>query len=365
MFDGAHVQTGAGRYVQCHGALKRLGQEVAYYGEKIAVLYGDETIKAKTGCRIEESLKTSGLEYKDLVFEGPSTKESFQKVSEILKSWGSQVVVGVGGGRIIDIAKGASDLADIRVFTAPTSAATCAAYAVLYVEYGSDGRIASSNFLRHEISGVLADLDYILNDCPLRYFSSGIADAMAKSPEFTFTSICLGDDGKIPPVASGVLIAGYTYKNYLEYGLQAVEDFENKADTSLLDNFVNMNIMMTGLISNLSVGGKSLALAHNYYDAICCLHHDIRKKYLHGELVGMALPMQLYVNGAPDEEIRGLQNFLRKLRVPVTLEEIGFPDGEEALEKLTDYIYRVTMYEEEGLKEKIRKGMEYLRGEKA
>ena len=69
MFDGAHVQTGAGRYVQCHGALKRLGQEVAYYVEKIAVLYGDETIKAKTGCRIEESLKASGLEYKDLVFE--------------------------------------------------------------------------------------------------------------------------------------------------------------------------------------------------------------------------------------------------------------------------------------------------------
>ena len=29
MFDGKHVQTGAGRYIQCHGALKRLGEEAA------------------------------------------------------------------------------------------------------------------------------------------------------------------------------------------------------------------------------------------------------------------------------------------------------------------------------------------------
>lgn len=363
MFGESHVQTGAGRYFQCHGALKKLGPEVSDYGNRIFILYGDGTVKEKTCERVETSLKECGLEYTTMIFEGPSTEESFSYVAEKVRDYGAQVVVGVGGGRIIDIAKAASNIVGIRVFTAPTSAATCAAYAVLYVEYGEDGRVAKSNFLRHEISGVLADLDYILDDCPLRYFASGVADAMAKNPEFIFTSICLGDDGKIPPVASGTLIAGYTYRNYLERGLQAVEDFKNKADTSVLDDFVNMNIMMTGLISNLSVGGKSLALAHNYYDAICCMYHDIRKHYLHGELVGMALPMQIYVNGGSEEEIRKLQEFLKAMQVPTTLEEIGFPRDAKALEELVEYIYRVTFYESEELKEKIKRGMEYLKGE--
>ncbi len=361
MFDGNHVQTGAGRYFQCHGALKRLGQEAADYGERILILFGDETVKAKTGKRIEESLQDQGLQYTTLVYEGPSTREGFLRVAEEIKKFQAQVIVGVGGGRILDIAKGASDLADIRVFTAPTSAATCAAYAVLYVEYGEDGRLAQSCFMKHETSGVLADLDYILDDCPLRYFASGLVDAMAKNPEFIFTSLCLGDAGKIPPVEAAVRIARYTYDKYLESGRQAVEDFRNKADSQLLDDIVNMNIMMTGLISNLSVGGKSLALAHNYYDAICCLHHEIRKNFLHGELVGMALPMQIYVNGGTEEEIRTLQSFLKDMEVPVTLEDVGFPRDEKALEELVEYIYRVTHYEDEGLKKKIREGMEYLK----
>lgn len=364
MFGGNHVQTGAGRYFQYHGALKRLGEEAKDYGNRIFILYSDDIVKGKTKERIEESLTSEGLTFTDMVYEGASKSESFQLVADKLKEWKADVVVGVGGGRIIDIAKAASDIADIRVFTAPTSAGTCAAYAVLYVEYGEKGQVARSGFLKHEISGVLADLDYILDDCPFRYFASGVVDAMAKNPEFTFTSICMGDDGKIPPVASGTLIAKYTYEQYLKNGAQAAEDFKNKADTPVLEDFVNMNIMMTGLISNLSVGGKSLALAHNFYDAICCMHHDIRKNFLHGELVGMSLPMQIHVNGGTREDVEKLQNFLKVMNVPTTLEEIGFPKDEKALDELVDYIYDVTFFESKDLKRKIREGMEYLKKEK-
>ena len=105
MFGGEHVQTGAGRYYQHHGALKRLGEETSYYGKKIFLLYADETVKGKTSQRAEESLNQAGLEYTSMVFEGASTAKSFQKVAEELKSWGAEVVVGIGGGRVIDIAK--------------------------------------------------------------------------------------------------------------------------------------------------------------------------------------------------------------------------------------------------------------------
>ena len=69
---------------------------------------------------------------------------------------------GIGGGRIIDIAKAAGDMADASIFTIPTSAATCAAYAVLYVVYGEDGNVDHSGFLNHEISGVIVDMDLVV-----------------------------------------------------------------------------------------------------------------------------------------------------------------------------------------------------------
>ena len=48
MFGGNHVQTGAGRYFQYHGALKRLGEEAKDYGNRIFILYSDDIVKGKT-----------------------------------------------------------------------------------------------------------------------------------------------------------------------------------------------------------------------------------------------------------------------------------------------------------------------------
>ena len=360
LFGEKQVLMGAGRYFQYHGALKRLGSEVSFFGKRIFVLYSDDIVRGKTEERIEKSLKEQSLEFRTQTFTGPSSEDSFKKIAEELKAYGADVIVGVGGGRILDIAKGGGDLAGVRVFTAPTSAATCAAYAIFYVEYGADGGITRGRFMQNEMAGVLADLDYILEDCPVRYLVSGIADAMSKHPESVFTSLYLGEEGDIPPVTSSRRLAEYTYQKYLTQGWEAVKAFEEKSDSKLPVEFVNLNIMMTGLISNLAVGGKSLALAHNFYDAICCKHHGIRERFLHGELVGMALPMQLYVNDRPEEEILSLQEFFRGLHVPVKFDDIGFPAGEEALEEIVEYVYRGTGYESPKLKDKIRSGMKYL-----
>lgn len=77
----------------------------------------------------------------------------------------------------------------------------------------------------------------------------------------------------------------------------------------------------------------------------------------------MSLPMQIHVNGGTREDVEKLQNFLKVMGVPTTLEEIGFPKNEKALDELVDYIYDVTFFESKDLKRKIREGMEYLKKE--
>lgn len=355
------IQTGAGRYYQYAGAIERLGREILEYSTQALVLYADPVVAEKFAPKIDAVLNSAWVEQRKEIVEAPSRAETFEAVVAMANSMDAPVIVGVGGGRILDIAKAAASRSGNKVITIPTSAATCAAYALLYVEYGKEGNIAASHFLSHEASCVIADLNFLVKECPARYFISGMVDAMAKYPEYQFTTMCLGEEGISAPVRCAMVVADYTYRFYLEHGAQAVEQFRRGEITPLVEDMVNLNIMMTGILSDLSVGGKSLALAHNYYDGICRLHPEIRKQYLHGELVAMALPMQLAVNGAPEEEIRALQEFLRILSVPTTLQEIGFPAGEQAFDELCDYVYDVTKFESAPLREKIRAGMEWMR----
>ena len=339
MFEGKHIQVGAGRYIQCHGALKRAGEEMVFFGKKAYLLYGDDVVKGKTSQVLEESLRESGITFQSEIFEGPSTEKSFGEVAARVRESGAEIVAGIGGGRIIDIAKAAGDMADASIFTIPTSAATCAAYAVLYVVYGEDGNVDHSGFLNHEISGVIVDMDLVVNDCPRRYFVSGIVDAMAKKPEFSFTMAHLKDEGMIATSEIATKIADFTYSKYMRDTRQAL-------------------IMLTGMVSDLSTGGKQLAVAHNFYDAVCCMYKDVRRKYLHGEIVAMALPLQLAVNGRPEAEIEELKAFLREVGIPVSIREAGVP--QDGLEELITYVHRVTIPDDMELLEQIRDGFKYI-----
>lgn len=40
MFEGKHIQVGAGRYIQCHGALKRAGEEMVFSERRITCCMG-------------------------------------------------------------------------------------------------------------------------------------------------------------------------------------------------------------------------------------------------------------------------------------------------------------------------------------
>ena len=224
--------------------------------------------------------------------------------------------------------------------------------------YGEDGNVDHSGFLNHEISGVIVDMDLVVNDCPRRYFVSGIVDAMAKKPEFSFTMAHLKDEGMIATSEIATKIADFTYSKYMRDTRQGLKDFDDGKDSMLIDDMVNMNIMLTGMVSDLSTGGKQLAVAHNFYDAVCCMYKDVRRKYLHGEIVAMALPLQLAVNGRPEAEIEELKAFLREVGIPVSIREAGVP--QDGLEELITYVHRVTIPDDMELLEQIRDGFKYI-----
>ena len=54
------------------------------------------------------------------------------------------------------------------------------------------------------------------------------------------------------------------------------------------------------------------------------MYKDVRRKYLHGEIVAMALPLQLAVNGRPEADIEELKAFLREVGIPVSIRAVSY-----------------------------------------
>ena len=59
--------------------------------------------------------------------------------------------------------------------------------------------------------------------------------------------------------------------------------------------------------------------------------------YLHGEIVGTSLILQLAYNHTP-EKIPAFKDFMEKMGMPVTLSELGIPETKDNIKKIYDYL---------------------------
>ena len=79
-------------------------------------------------------------------------------------------MVGVGGGKIMDLAKSIAHMAELPVVNIPTQAATCAAYtpmSVMYTEEGAAYGTVGGNFYHdYEVSAVIIDETVMIHQPP-------------------------------------------------------------------------------------------------------------------------------------------------------------------------------------------------------
>lgn len=215
--------------------------------------------------------------------------------------------MGVGGGRALDTAKIAADHMGVRAINVPTSAATCAASAWLAVEYTDEGAFVGNNWTRYPPFAVIAELDFIVRDCPARLCAAGIVDAMAKYPEISYNIQFSNQWEKNLFSQSAQLLSENTYRLLLEHGCETIEQLRAGKITPALEDCVCAALQVTGVISAMACGGKQAAVSHTLYSYFCCVHPELAAGFLHGELVGSTLVYQLAVNGAPKGSAGGAE----------------------------------------------------------
>lgn len=95
---------GSGRYIQQPDALKLSGSEIARFGEKAFVI-GGATALELVRPMLCKTLEEAGCTYELTVYKGYTTREKSAELGAYCVSGGFDVVVGVGGGRIMDLSR--------------------------------------------------------------------------------------------------------------------------------------------------------------------------------------------------------------------------------------------------------------------
>lgn len=325
------------RYVQGAGALAKVGEHASKVGKK-AFIVGGKTALSVALDKVKQSLAENEVEVvADEVFTGECTGEKIYDFAEKVKSLNAEVVIGIGGGKAIDAAKGAAFKGDASLIVIPTIASNDAPTSSFSVVYNDEGAVVDLWVYPTNPYMVLVDTEVIAKS-PIRTFVAGMGDALAT---FYEARTCR-ENGKGWTIAGdrptdlAYAAATLCRDTLFKYGLEAKMAAESKVVTPALEKVVEANVLLSGL--GFESGG--LSGAHGTIEGLTVLHHHPKYNIstLHGEEVAFGTVVLLVIEGRPREELEEVLEFCNKVGLPTTFEELGIGNiTDEDLWKAAEY----------------------------
>jgi glycerol dehydrogenase len=302
------------KFVQGRGVINEIGDYAAMLGKKAVVLWGQRA-KAASGEAVAASLAKAGVELIDVPFGGESTKAEAERVAALAA--GADLVIGIGGGKSIDTAKGAAIYAKLPHIIVPTVASNDAPTSACTVWYDEEGVCTGFDLWPANPDYILVDTDIIVK-APVRLFVAGIGDAIATwfeadACDQSRAGTCSGGLATLTALAMAKLCRDTIF----DYGLKAIADVQAGAVTPAVDKVVEATTLLSGI--GWESGG--LATAHAIANGLPALHetHD----FYHGEKVAFGLVAQLALDDHIDPELaEATVAFLVQAGLPVCFADL-------------------------------------------
>lgn len=355
--------SGAGGYFQGEHILRECGQELRRKGVQRVCLIGGKTALAAALPELESGLHDAQIQYTVHLFSGFCTAGEIEEFAADAEQEKSDCILGVGGGKTMDLTKAVAARLQLPVFTVPTSAATCAAYAALSIVYNQQGCQDHTRYHLDEVSGVFSDTA-VLAKAPARLLAAGMADAMAKSCEYSSMRPRLEYGDVDISKYMGYNLARVADEILLTCGEQAYRDNSNGIVSPSLEDAVYVSIAATGIISGMGgfAGrtGSRFAIAHGFNEVIRGRYVDTRK-WLHGEIVAVGILAQLYANNAAAEYQERVRAFYKAIGVPVTLRDLEIVLDEDGFARFQEEILRHSGVAQE-YAQRVREAVAFVRG---
>ncbi len=307
---------GPGRYVQAPGALADLGRFARPYGPR-GLLVIDGVVAAHVGAAVADACAGAGVSLVEARHDGLPTEAEGVRLAERAREAGADLILAVGGGRVLDTAKVASLTAKCPLVAVATSSATCAAASGLAVLYEADGRHRESRRLPAPDLCVVDPA--VIARAPVRLLAAGMGDALAKQVEGRAAA---HPEGTTLATRMALALCEEVADTILSLGVEATRDVEAGRCTEAVEEVVRASVLGAAVIGGL--GGKRVRSAggHALYYAVTHLL-GAPTPALHGELVGFGLLFQSCLLGHPETEVAELAGFLARIRLPIDLDALG------------------------------------------
>lgn len=174
------------RFCFGRGVYRRFPELCKGLGARFA-LVGGNTAMEKGLPSLKEGLEGSGMQLLcALPFGGACTLAAMDALTAQIDPMRPDFLVGMGGGKAIDTAKGVAHRLGIPLVSLPTLVSNCAPITALSVVYREDGPFDRFLFYDAPPSLTLIDLN-LAADAPARFFRAGMGDTLAKYIESTFS----------------------------------------------------------------------------------------------------------------------------------------------------------------------------------
>lgn len=297
--------------------LENLGSYLKSSGFKNSVLYFGNGLISMFGNEIMDSLKKDGITVLDYMELDTTKIEDIINLAFNIDSK-AQVIVGIGGGKVIDTAKYAAYLRKLPYVSIPTSASSdgfSSASASLLVNGRRTSVPAKMAY------GIVADTE-ILKSAPEKFIFSGIGDMVSK------------------------ITALYDWNFEAERGYSEMNDFAVMIAKKAVNSFVRTpfetihdDLFLRELVDSLAMSGIANEIAGGSTPTSGSEHlisHSLDKMLEHPQLHGIQVGVATYL-------MSRVQNH-RYIRVNAIFEKTGFWDYVSTLNlNRDDYMRAIDM----------------------
>ncbi len=261
------------------------------------------------GKEIKEYLEDSGFDVQvDFVKE--ATVNESRRIKEAVEETKSEVIIGVGGGKVIDVAKYAARLTNKPMISVPT-AASHDGIASPFASLKGTNRPTSVKAVVP--LAVVADIE-VIERAPKKLLLAGVGDIIGK-----FTAVL---DWRLAHRLKGEYYGAYA----ANLALMSAKHVIAHADLIKKGGEEGVRVVVEALISSsvaMCIAGSTRPASGSEHLFSHALDILAPKPAMHGHQVAVGTIMMLYLHGKKWKRIR---NILKMLGVPTTAKELGVPD---------------------------------------
>lgn len=301
---GTHLWTQAGQ------AIDRLGQRPLIVG-------GDRSLGVILP-QLQSVLEQHQQVWESASYHPDCSEASLQQLQQAVQTHQADVIIGVGGGKALDMAKLLAHHSHLPVVTIPTSAATCAAWTALSNVYSDQGAFLYDVPLTRCPEVLILDYD-LIQTAPQRTLVAGIGDAIAKWYEASVSSGHSEQTLLIAAVQQARVLRDILFQ-------KSLTALENPGSDTWRE-VVDATVLLAGVIGGIGGAQCRTVAAHAVHNGLTQL--PASHKMLHGEKVAYGILVQLRLeemianNQLAASARQQLLKFYADIGLPRTLNELG------------------------------------------